>query len=67
VCHASLLCDADDVLTGVAVVIEPATAAEIAPIIVQAYDLTDREQQITRLTSIHGRRAELAPCAVENC
>ncbi len=36
VCHASLLCDADDVLTGVAVVIEPATAAEIAPIIVQA-------------------------------
>jgi hypothetical protein len=44
VCHASLLCDADDVLTGIAVVVEPATAAEIAPIIVQTYDLTEREQ-----------------------
>jgi DNA-binding CsgD family transcriptional regulator len=49
VCHASLLCDAQGVLTGVAVVIEPATAAEVASIVVQAYDLTDREQQITRL------------------
>jgi DNA-binding CsgD family transcriptional regulator len=30
-------------------VIEPAKATEIAPIIIQAYDLSDREQQITRL------------------
>ena len=60
VCHASLLCDADDVLTGVAVVIEPATAAEIAPIIVQAYDLTDREQQITRLIARGVGTAEIA-------
>jgi DNA-binding CsgD family transcriptional regulator len=60
VCHASLLCDADDVLTGVAVVIEPATAAEIAPIIVQAYDLTDREQQITRLIARGAGTAEIA-------
>jgi DNA-binding CsgD family transcriptional regulator len=60
VCHASLLCDAEDVLTGVAVVIEPATAAEIAPIIVQAYDLTDREQQITRLIARGARTAEIA-------
>jgi DNA-binding CsgD family transcriptional regulator len=60
VCHASLLCDADDVLTGVAVVVEPATAAEIAPIIVQAYDLTDREQQITRLIARGAGTAEIA-------
>jgi DNA-binding CsgD family transcriptional regulator len=33
----------------VAVVIEPAQATDIAPIIVQAYDLSDREQQVTRL------------------
>jgi DNA-binding CsgD family transcriptional regulator len=60
VCHASLLCDADDVLTGVAVVVEPATPAEIAPIIVQAYDLTDREQQITRLIARGAGTAEIA-------
>jgi DNA-binding CsgD family transcriptional regulator len=60
VCHASLLCDADAVLTGVAVVIEPATAAEVAPIIVQAYDLTEREQQITRLIARGAGTAEIA-------
>jgi DNA-binding CsgD family transcriptional regulator len=60
VCHASLLCDADDVLTGVAVVVEPATAAEIAPIIVQAYDLTDREEQITGLIARGAGTAEIA-------
>jgi DNA-binding CsgD family transcriptional regulator len=60
VCHASLLCDADDVLTGVAVVIEPATAAEVAPIIVQAYDLSDREQQITRLIARGAGTADIA-------
>jgi DNA-binding CsgD family transcriptional regulator len=60
VCHASLLCDADDVLTGVAVVIEPASAAEVAPIIVQAYDLTDREQQITSLIARGAGTADIA-------
>ena len=60
VCHASLLCDANDVLTGVAVVIEPATAAEIAPIIVQAYELTEREQHITRLIARGAGTAEIA-------
>lgn len=48
-CHASCLWDADASLDQVAVVIEPATATEIAPIIIQAYDLSDREQQIIRL------------------
>jgi DNA-binding CsgD family transcriptional regulator len=60
VCHASLLCDADDVLTGVAVVIEPASAAEVAPIIVQAYDLTGREQQITSLIARGAGTADIA-------
>ena len=36
VCHASCLRDAGGALTSIAVVIEPATATEIAPIIVQA-------------------------------
>jgi DNA-binding CsgD family transcriptional regulator len=49
VCHASCLWDADGSLDQIAVVIEPATATEIAPIIIQAYDLSDREQQIIRL------------------
>jgi DNA-binding CsgD family transcriptional regulator len=60
VCHASLLRDADDVITGVAVVVEPATAAEIAPIVVQAYDLTDREQQITSLIARGAGTADIA-------
>ena len=59
VCHASCLRDAGGALTSIAVVIEPATATEIAPIIVQAYDLTDREQQITRLIA-RGAGGEIA-------
>jgi DNA-binding CsgD family transcriptional regulator len=49
VAHASCLWDARGGLERVAVVIEPATATQIAPIIVQAYDLSDREQRIIRL------------------
>jgi DNA-binding CsgD family transcriptional regulator len=60
VCHASCLHDADSSLRSIAVVIEPATAAEIAPIIVQAYDLTDREQQITHLIARGAGTAEIA-------
>jgi DNA-binding CsgD family transcriptional regulator len=48
-CHASCLWDANGSLDQIAVVIELATATEIAPIIIQAYDLSDREQQIIRL------------------
>jgi DNA-binding CsgD family transcriptional regulator len=60
VCHASGLRDADGSLRSVAMVIEPAKVAEIAPIIVQAYDLTDREQQITRLIARGAGTAEIA-------
>lgn len=49
VCHAACLHTAEGNLTQVAVVIEPATVTEIAPIIAEAYHLTGRERQITRL------------------
>jgi DNA-binding CsgD family transcriptional regulator len=60
VCHASCLRDADGALGSIAVVVEPAKAAEIAPIVVQAYDLTDREQQITRLIARGAATADIA-------
>lgn len=49
VCHASCMRDPDGMTGETALVIEPATAAEIAPIIVDAYELSSREQQITQL------------------
>jgi DNA-binding CsgD family transcriptional regulator len=49
VCHASCLRGADGRLGDTALVIEAAQAAEIAPIIVQAYELSPRERQITEL------------------
>ena len=60
VCHASCLHDRDGSLGGIAVVIESAKVAEMAPIIVQAYDLTDREQQILRLIARGAGTAEIA-------
>jgi DNA-binding CsgD family transcriptional regulator len=49
VCHGSCLRAAGGQVDTIAVVIEPAQAVDIAPIIVQAYDLSDRERQVTRL------------------
>jgi DNA-binding CsgD family transcriptional regulator len=60
VCHASCLRDADGTLGSVAVVIEPAKAAEVAPIVVEAYDLTDRERQITGLIARGAGTADIA-------
>ena len=60
VCHASCLRDPDGSLGSIAVVVEPAKAAEIAPIIVQAYELTDREQQITRLIARGAATGDIA-------
>ena len=51
VCHASCLRDSEGNLGDTALIIEPATAAEIAPMIAQAYELTRREQQITGLVA----------------
>jgi DNA-binding CsgD family transcriptional regulator len=49
VCHASCLREADGTLGDIALVIEPAPASEVAPIVVAAYGLTAREQEITQL------------------
>jgi DNA-binding CsgD family transcriptional regulator len=46
--EASCLRDAHGALGSTAVVIQPAKASEIAPLIVQAYELTPREVQVTR-------------------
>jgi DNA-binding CsgD family transcriptional regulator len=49
VCHASCLRDADGNVGNTALVIEPAAASEIAPIIAEAYELSPREREITEL------------------
>ncbi len=46
--HASCLRLADGSLGQTAVVLEPAKASEVAPLIVQAYELTAREVEVTR-------------------
>ncbi|WP_415960672.1 LuxR C-terminal-related transcriptional regulator [Streptomyces sp. 021-4] len=47
VCHASCLREANGGLGASAVVIEPAKTSEIVPLIVDAYELTDRETEVT--------------------
>lgn len=51
VCHASCLHSAGGHIEQVAVVIEPATTTEIIPIVIEAYGLSEREQQVTRLVA----------------
>jgi DNA-binding CsgD family transcriptional regulator/uncharacterized protein YoaH (UPF0181 family) len=46
--HASCLRGADGTLGNTAVVVEPAKASEVAPLIVEAYELTGREVEVTR-------------------
>src|SRR5919198_5578375 len=46
--HASCLHSADGTAADAAVVIEPAKASEVAPLIVDAYELTPREVDVTR-------------------
>ncbi|MEV7113187.1 helix-turn-helix transcriptional regulator [Streptomyces anulatus] len=48
VCHASCLREAGGGLGASAVVIEPAKTSEIVPLIVDAYELTDRETEVTQ-------------------
>ncbi|MFD3411323.1 LuxR C-terminal-related transcriptional regulator [Streptomyces cyaneofuscatus] len=48
VCHASCLREANGGLGAAAVVIEPAKTSEIVPLIVDAYELTDRETEVTQ-------------------
>jgi DNA-binding CsgD family transcriptional regulator len=60
VCHATYLSRLDGGGRTVAVVIEPAKTAEIAPIVIEAYDLSEREQQITRLIARGAGTGEIA-------
>jgi DNA-binding CsgD family transcriptional regulator len=46
--HASCLHAADGTAADAAVVIEPAKASEVAPLIVEVYELTPREVEVTR-------------------
>jgi DNA-binding CsgD family transcriptional regulator len=60
VCHASCLREAGGAFRPVAVVLEPAQPAAIAPIVVEAYDLTDRERQVVRLIARGAATTEIA-------
>ncbi|MBS1887399.1 MAG: helix-turn-helix transcriptional regulator [Actinobacteria bacterium] len=54
--HASVLGDSDQV----ALVIEPAKASEVAPLIVEAYGLTPRELEVTRMIARGTKTSEMA-------
>jgi DNA-binding CsgD family transcriptional regulator len=58
--HASCLQSADASDANVAVVIEPAKASEVAPLIVEAYELTPREVEVTRALARGLRITEIA-------
>jgi DNA-binding CsgD family transcriptional regulator len=60
VLHATCLRDLAGDPGSVAVVIEPAHGEEIAPIIVEAYALSPREQEVTRLIARGAGTAEIA-------
>jgi DNA-binding CsgD family transcriptional regulator len=58
--HASATRDAHGAPTGTAVTIEPASPALMAPVIVEAYGLTEREQEITRQIARGAGTGEIA-------
>lgn len=60
VCHASCLRDAAGVPSQTAVVVETATAADVASLVTAAYGLTDRELEITQLIARGLATAQLA-------
>jgi DNA-binding CsgD family transcriptional regulator len=60
VLHATCLRDLEGDPGSVAVVIEPAHGEELAPIIVEAYALSPREQDVTRLIASGRGTAEIA-------
>jgi DNA-binding NarL/FixJ family response regulator len=58
--HASCLHSADGSAADVAVVIEPAKASEVAALVVEAYELTPREVDVTRALARGLSTAEIA-------
>jgi DNA-binding CsgD family transcriptional regulator len=58
--HASTTYDADGSPAGTAVVLEPANPTMLAPILVEAYGLTEREREITRLIARGAGTVEIA-------
>jgi DNA-binding CsgD family transcriptional regulator len=60
VLHASCLASNGGCDGGVAVVVEPAKSGEIAPIIIQAYGLSPREQDIVRAIARGASTADIA-------
>jgi DNA-binding CsgD family transcriptional regulator len=58
--HATCLRDADGDIGNSALVIEPASASQVAPIVTQAYELSAREQEITALIARGLGTAEIA-------
>lgn len=71
VLHASLLASKNG-SEAVAIVIEPARPAEVAPLIAQAYELTERERELTQLvtqglsTLEIAARLHIAPSTVQD-
>jgi DNA-binding CsgD family transcriptional regulator len=59
-CHASCLDQSGNGVDMVALVIEPAAPAAVAPIVVESYDLTDREQQVVHLVARGAGTVEIA-------
>jgi DNA-binding CsgD family transcriptional regulator len=60
VCHASCMTDAEGEIGNTALVIEPAKGSEVAPIIVEAYELTAREREIAELIAQGTATGEIA-------
>jgi DNA-binding NarL/FixJ family response regulator len=60
VVHGFPLRGAQDAECQIAIVIEPAKASEIAPIIIEAYELGPREQQVTQLIARGLSTAQIA-------
>lgn len=62
VLHGAVLSSAD--ARRVAVIVEPANPARIAPLLMAAYGLTEREQQVTRLVLAGNSTTEIADALV---
>jgi DNA-binding CsgD family transcriptional regulator len=57
--HASCLRDRDGAASAGALVIEPAQAADVAPLIFEAYELSRREQEVARLLARGASTADI--------